>query len=407
MAISIFEAFEEIENLKINLENEILPIENSLSRICAENIFANSYLPKFDNSAMDGYAILYENKNQDLKIIDTILAGDDNKKILEENTCIKIMTGARIPNNTTAIVPIEDTIQINKNKIKITKNVKKLQHIRYTGEDIQINELLIKQGEELNFAKITLLASQGISYIKVFKKPKVTVFSSGEELKLYYEKIYEHQIYNSNTPTFLARLKELGCETSFIGQAKDNINSIENLIRNSLDSQLIITSGGVSVGDADFTKEAFSKFDFKTIFNGIFIKPGKPTIFGKIGNTYVLNLPGNPLAAALIFELFGKIIVQKLLGTKKIYHNYILAKLKNDFRTKKGKFTIIPGLFDGEYFEISKKSSPGMINVLNKCNSLILIDKNISSLSKNKKIKVLPITWKFFTNKYKDFIIYE
>ena len=407
MAISVQNAIDIISKINFNPNFEILPIENAISRISAEEIFATSFLPKFNNSAMDGYAIIYENKENDLNIIDTILAGDDNNRLIENNSCIKIMTGARIPDNATAIIPKEDTQELTDNKIKIIKNVKKFQHIRYIGEDIKKDNLLIDIGEEINFSKITLLASQGFSHIKVYKKPKIVVFASGEELKLHYEKIEDYQIYNSNTPTFISRAKELGCDVTFIGQAKDSIESICKLINNSLDAELIITSGGVSVGDADFTREAFNKLNFETIFDGIKIKPGKPTIFGKIKDSYILNLPGNPLASALIFELFGKSIIQKLLGTNQIYQSFIYGKLQNDFKTKKGRITIIPGFFDGEYFEISENKSPGMVSTLSKCNSMILMDDNVETLSKDSLVKILPINWKFFSDKKKDILTYE
>ena len=407
MAISVEAAIEIISNLTLNLNFEIVPIENATSRISAQEIFATSFLPKFNNSAMDGYAIIYEDKNNKLKIIDTIFAGDNNNILLEKNSCIKIMTGAKIPENTTAIIPKEDIQELNDNKIKILGNVKEFQHIRYIGEDIKQNELLINIGDEINFSKITLLASQGISHIKVYKKPKVVVFASGEELKLHYEKIESFQIYNSNTPTFIARTKELGCEVTFIGQAKDTIEAIKELINNSLDANLIITSGGVSVGDADFTKEAFYELGFETLFDGINVKPGKPTVFGKIKNTYILNLPGNPLASALIFEMFGKILIQKFIGSRNIYSNYILGKLKEPFFTKKGKTTLIPGFFDGEYFEVSQKRSPGMVSVLSSCNSMICIDNEVEKLEKNSLIKILPINWKFFSDIKKDFLTHE
>lgn len=407
MAISIETAIEIISNLTLNLNFEIVPIENATSRISAQEIFATSFLPKFNNSAMDGYAIIYEDKNNKLKIIDTIFAGDNNNILLEKNSCIKIMTGAKIPENTTAIIPKEDIQELNDNKIKILGNVKEFQHIRYIGEDIKQNELLINIGDEINFSKITLLASQGISHIKVYKKPKVVIFASGEELKLHYEKIESFQIYNSNTPTFIARIKELGCEVTFIGQAKDTIEAIKELINNSLDANLIITSGGVSVGDADFTKEAFYELGFETLFDGINVKPGKPTVFGKIKNTYILNLPGNPLASALIFEMFGKILIQKFIGSRNIYSNYILGKLKEPFFTKKGKTTLIPGFFDGEYFEVSQKRSPGMVSVLNSCNSMICIDNEVEKLEKDSLIKILPINWKFFSDIKKDFLTHE
>lgn len=407
MAISVDKAIDIISNISHQLDFEIIPIENAQNRISAESIYATSQLPKFNNSAMDGYAIIYENKDSELELIDTIFAGDDNTRLLEENSCIKIMTGARVPKNATAIIPKEDTEKLNDNKIKIIKNVKEFQHIRFIGEDIKINELLVEKGEKINFAKVTLFASQGISHVKVFKKPNIVVFASGEELKLHYEKIEAHQIYNSNTPTFIARAKELGCDVTFIGQAQDSIESIKSLIENSLNADLIITSGGVSVGDADFTKAAFNELNFETIFDGIIIKPGKPTVFGKIGKTFILNLPGNPLASALIFELFGKLIVQKLLGSKKIFHSYIETKINDDLYNKKGRITIVPGEFDGTNFTIAQKRSPGMVSVLSTCNAIICLDENVEKLEKGSLVKILPINWKFFTEEKKDFLTYE
>lgn len=355
---------------------------------------------------MDGYAILFDDRNNELDVIDTIFAGDNTNITLNKNCCVKIMTGAKIPSNATAIIPKEETKLLNNNKIKIKNKikVKEFQHIKFIGEDISLNEKLINIGDRINFSKITLLSSQGISHLKVYKKPKIAVFASGEELKLHYEKIEDYQIYNSNTPTFIARAKELGCEVTFMGQAKDSVESIKELINNSLNADLIITSGGVSVGDADFTKEAFQTLDFDTIIDGIIIKPGKPTIFGKIKNTYILNLPGNPLASALIFELFGRLIIQKLIGSNNLYHNFILGKLSNKLEIKKGKYTIIPGMFDGEYFHVIEKRSPGMVNVLSKANSMIVLDDEIEKLPKDYMLKILPINWKFFTDIKKDFI---
>ncbi len=384
---------------------EIIPIENAINRIIAKDVYAKYCLPRFNNSAMDGYAISFDDKEHSLDIIDTIYAGDDNHTVLKAKTCIKIMTGAKIPVNANCIIPKED-VQLINNAITIQTNIKINQHIRFSSEDIKTNSLLINKDEEINFAKITLLASQGISHITVYKKPNILVFSSGNELKPHYKNIQDHQIYNSNTPTLIARCKELACNVSFIGQVDDDIDSIKNSIKNALDADLIITSGGVSVGDADFTKEAFKQLGFETLFDGIMIKPGKPTVFGKIGKTFILNLPGNPLASSLIFELFGKIIIQKLLGSKNIYPNFIQTKLKNNLKNKKGKMTIIPGYFDGTCFEVSEKRNPGMVSTLSTANSIMILDENVQYLKNKQDIKILPINWNFFTQKQKDFLTY-
>ncbi len=407
MAVSVQDAISIISNIDINLNYEIIPIENSQDRICAQEVIAKFSLPRFDNSAMDGYGILYKDKQSKLKVVDTIFAGDDNNRLLEENQCVKIMTGAKIPDNCTAIIPKEDCQYFENDMILVPKNIKEYQHIRFVGEDIKTGQKQIDIGQTINFSKITLLSSQGISHIKVYKRPKVVVFASGEELKLHYEKAESYQIYNSNTPTLISRCKELGAQIDFIGQAHDSIESIKELILNSLNADLIITSGGVSVGDADFTRDAFNELDFTTLIEGIIIKPGKPTILGKIGNTHILNLPGNPLACSLIFEMFGKLILQKLIGSSEIYHNTINTHMGEDLKNKKGRITIIPGFFDGVQFKSSEKRSPGMVSILSQCNSMIVLDENVSLIKKGSNVKVLPINWNFFTDKNKDYLTYE
>jgi len=400
MAVDLIEAFNVIlDNVK-PVEYELVPIENIVNRVSATSLKAKISLPPYNNSAMDGYGVRINQAGSKVKV-------GQNKEIeLKKDEVIKIMTGAKVPSNIEAIVPFED-VEVKDDFIILPNNIKQNQHIRFVGEDIKEGELLIEKGKELNFADITLFASQGISHIKVFRKPRVSVFTSGGELKLHFEQKKDYQIYNSNTPTMLVRLKELGCESIFVGMAKDNINNLKELIKNSLPYDLIITSGGISKGEADFTKEAFESFELKNLFEGISIKPGKPTVFGKINNTYILNLPGNPLAASLIFEVFGRIIIQKLKGSSKIYHNFILAKLGKDLNIKKGRVTIVPGVFDGEYFYPSKKRSPGMVGVLYKANSLIIIHQEVQNLKKESLVKVIPINFNFFTDSKKDIFTYD
>ncbi len=404
MAVSVEEAFDIIYKNVTKTKFEIVPIENAVGRICAQELIAVHSLPKFDNSAMDGYAIRFEDIGNTLKVVDKIFAGDDTELHLEFGSCAKIMTGAKIPLNTQAVVPQELVENIDSNHVKMPNDVKELQHIRFIGEDIKKDDCLIKDGIEIDFSQITLLTSQGITHIKVYKKPKVVVFSSGEELKLHYESVEDYQIYNSNTPSFLSRAQELGCEVSFMGSARDSIESLSLFIENSLDADLIVTSGGVSVGEADFTRDAFETFNFAKLIDGVKIKPGKPTVFGKIGKTLVLNLPGNPLACAMIFEMFGTVIIQKLLGSNKIYHNYINTKMSSDLKNRSGRISLVPGYFNGQNFAASQKMSPGMVSVLSSCNSFIVLDENVNLVKKNEEVKVLPISWKFYSKKEKDYI---
>ncbi len=403
MGICIKEALRIIKSNINKISYEVVPIENSNKQVIAQDIFAKYSLPTFNNSAMDGYGVQLCDEGKTVKVCDTIFAGSSKETQIEPTQCIKIMTGARVPSTIEAVIPFELVEVIDEEHIKLPRGLEKNQHIRFIGEDIKKDEKIISDGEEINFSTITILASQGVTHVKVYRKPKVSVFTSGEELKLHYEKIEDYQIFNSNTPTILSRVSELGCDVSFAGMAKDTVESLKDMIENSLHADFIVTTGGISVGEADFTQEAFEQFEMDILFNGISIKPGKPTIFGKLGDTYILNLPGNPLAAALIFEVFGTIIIQKLSGSKDIYHNYITTKISEDLKNKKGRTTIIPGWFDGDYFFPSEKRFPGMVGVLHKCNSMIILNKNQTGLLKDDMVKVIPINWKFYTDIQKDF----
>lgn len=406
--VKIYEAIELILENTHQLKSEIIPLENAIFRVCAEDLAATVALPPFNNSAMDGYALYitkgHTETGDEFPVIGKILAGDKQTFTLEKNQAVKITTGAKVPQNTNCIIPQEYISPVNENVIQINKKLRTGANIRNKGEDIQIGDIIIYHGKKIEAPDIALLASQGITHIKVYKKPKVTVFGSGKELKLHYESLQSSQVYNSNTPSLLARAKELGCEVSFIGKAEDDIESIQELITSSLDSNLIITSGGISVGEADFTKDAFKTKGCKTIFTKVAIKPGKPTTFGKIGDTLILNLPGNPLASALNFEIFGSVIIAKLSGIKTVYTNYIETKIAEDFDKNRPVDTVIPGFFNGRYFHIAEKFGAGMVNVLNHCNGFVILGATIDSLKKDDMVKFIPIFCEFKSENFVDFI---
>jgi molybdopterin molybdotransferase len=394
MAVTIEEALDLIYKNTTTKSPKILPIEEALDSVLCEDIVAKHNLPPYDNSAMDGYAVKVSDAGKSLLVTHTIFAGDDSSEELESGYAIKIMTGAKIPNGCESVVPVEDTKETNDGVI-LPEGLEKGRHIRLCGEDIKSGTLLLTKGERLHAHHITLLASQGLSHVKVYKKPKIAIFASGNELKMHFENVESYQLYNTNTPTFYSRALELGCEVEFIGTAHDTIEDIHTHIQSALDCDLIITSGGVSVGDADFTKEAFGAFDYEMFFDKIEIKPGKPTTFGRIGKTAVLNLPGNPLAAALNFELFGKSIILAISGDSEKYINTIECDMKDDYKLKAGRRTLVPGFFNGSSFKPYEKFSPGMISPLAASNSYIIVDEKCGFIEKDSRVKVISTRFNF------------
>ena len=399
MSVTIEQALELIYTNTKQKSTKLLPIEEALGSILAEDIIATHNLPPYDNSAMDGYAVKVEESGKCVNVACTIFAGDNFEGELHHHEAIKIMTGARIPLGTNCIVPIEDT-NVCEDGVQLPQNLTLSKHIRFAGEDIKKGVTLLKKGSQLDAHQITLLASQGISHIKVYKKPRVAIFASGNELKMHFESVQEYQLYNTNTPMLLSRAKELGCEVEFIGTAIDTLEDIHAHINSALDCDIILTSGGVSVGDADFTKEAFGNFGYEILFDKVEIKPGKPTTFGKIGDKVILNLPGNPLAAALNFELFGRSIIYAMSGAKAKFINSTIAKMKNDYKVKPGRRTLLPGYFDGEFFEVCEHFAPGMISPLGFANSFIIIDENCSLIQKDTIVKTISTKFSFTSEEF-------
>lgn len=404
MEVTTDKALELIYKHTTKKSTKIMPLEQALGLILAEDVIATHNLPPYDNSAMDGYAVKVDDAAKCVKLSDTIFAGDDSDAVLEKGFAIKIMTGAKVPVGCEAVVPREDTSECE-DGINLPQKLAHGRHIRRCGEDIKSGQALLSKGERLQAHQITLLASQGISHVKVYKKPRVAIFASGSELKMHFESVDDsYQLYNTNAPALKARAEELGCEVDFIGTAKDSLDDLKEHLRCALDSDLIITSGGVSVGDADYTKEVFDNFGMRTYFNKIQIKPGKPTTFGAIGDTMVLNLPGNPMAASLNFELFGQSILLAMSGAKEQFLNTIDSKMKEECTLKAGRRTLLPGYFDGVSFNPTKSYAPGMIRPLADSNSYIIISEECSGLKIGDSVKVIPIRFPFNSDDKQDLV---
>ena len=400
MAVAMMEAISLILQHTHSTKSELVSLEASLSRISYKSLSATIALPTFNNSAMDGFAL--KGQHNHYTNVGKILAGDPHSYDLKQGECVTIMTGAEVPDTADSIIPQENTSTDN-HTIMINKPVPVGANIRLRGEDIHEGEIIISKGEKITSAHVALLASQGVTHLEVYRIPRVAVFASGSELKLHFETLEKSQIYNSNTPYLMARSRELGCETLFVGKAEDSVEALQALIKDSLDCDFIVTSGGVSVGEADFTKEAFSGLGCENIFSKIQIKPGKPTTFGKIGNTLVLNLPGNPLASSLNFEIFGKLLLMKLSGAKTLHHGFIHTKINKPFTMNRPVDTVLPGFFDGESFTPAEKFAPGNVNVLNHCNGMIILDKETKALKENDNVKFMPIHWEFLKEEFEKF----
>jgi len=402
--VKIDEALDIIYSCVIPKSRHIVPIEDSIGSIVSKSYQATFDLPRFDNSAMDGYAVKLSDSGKEVKIKEVTYAGDIAQESFDSGEVIKIMTGAPIPIGCEAIVPIED-VTVTDNGIILPPNIKPNAMIRYKGEDIKSGKTFLRANTKVTGYTLALLASQGITHIEVYRKPKVVIFSTGEELKAHYEKIEPHQLYNSNAPMFYARAVELGCDVSYISSSGDTIEELKSSIAEAIDADLILTSGGVSVGDKDFTIQAFEELGMEILFSKVDIKPGKPTTFGKMNRCLVVNLPGNPLASMVNFEMFVKPIIYKLSGTNSFYHSTITTKMRDNHKIRAGKYTVILGEWDGDTFAPISNQKSGMVAPIAKADGMIVTTPNIDSLDKNQIVEMIPIKSSIQSDKREDFFI--
>ena len=287
-----------LEKAKFDGYGEFASLERATGKILAGDVVAVKNLPSFDNSALDGYALKFDDFNEPLSIVATVLAGDTTQISLKKGECVKIMTGAKMPANTDTIVPFEDAV-LEDGKLSPQSKIKKFNAVRYKGEEVKAGEILLKKGEILTPAKVMMLAAQGIYCVCVAREPKIGIFSSGDEVVEPWQNAGQGQIYNANAAGIASLLQSFGFASSYAGIVKDDLDSTTHAIRTA-EFDVIITSGGASKGEADFMKTALLNLGFSELFDGVNIRPGRPSKVFIKDKKIVFILPGNPMAAFLM-----------------------------------------------------------------------------------------------------------
>ncbi|WP_446469518.1 molybdopterin molybdotransferase MoeA [Xenorhabdus stockiae] len=314
--ISLEQALEKLLAQTASLsETETISLMHSAGRITATDIISPINVPPFDNSAMDGYAIRLAdlNETQTLPQAGKALAGVPFQGEWPAVTCIRIMTGAPIPAGTDAVVMQEHT-ETTETGIRFTHPVRQGQNIRTIGEDIAQNTAVLPQGIKLSTAQLPLLASLGIAKVEVFRKLKVAVFSTGDELQAIGEPLQTGQIYDTNRFAVRLMLEKLDCEVIDLGVIPDDPDALRHAFIQANDlADLVISSGGVSVGEADYTKQILDEMG-QISFWKLAIKPGKPFAFGKLEKAWFCGLPGNPVSAVLTFYQLVQPLIAHLSG---------------------------------------------------------------------------------------------
>jgi len=394
--ISVFSAKKKmIDSLKkFKNTSEYIDFRDAENRVLAANIFSKNNIPEFDNSAVDGFGINYKSvkkRNKTLKIVGESRPGKPFKKKVKVGEAIIIFTGSIIlKSNNIDTVCFEENCLVDNKTLQILKLPGKGDNVRKKGEDIKKNKIAFKKGRKIRTVDLTQLSSLGLKKVKVFRKIKVGVFSSGDEISSKTVK-RKYSIFDANKTVLTSLLKKVGCEASDLGLIKDNFEQTKIKLNKSLSSfDLIITSGGISKSKIDHIGNFFS-ISGKINFWQLALKPGRPFAFGKLNNTPFIGLPGNPVAAVITFLMLVVNYLQKLSGIEK---NEIIERLiPSNFEMvkKTGRTEWLRGSIkkiNNNYFlEKFHTSGSGIISSISQTDGIIEINENIKYIKKGTLLK--------------------
>jgi molybdopterin molybdotransferase len=380
---------------------EIISLQNASSRVLAKDVVSKIEIPSFNKASMDGFAIkssdtkkAVKNNLVCLKIVGKIFAGERKEKLIKSGECIAISTGSPLPNGADAVIMIEDVLK-NNSKIEITKNVKKQSNIALHGEEVKKNQIILRKGTWLTPQDIGLIASIGINRIPVFKKPLIGVLATGNELTKPGTVLKKGKIFESNRIVISELVKEMGGQIQDLGICKDEEKAIEKKVKKGLQNDVLVITGGSSVGERDFVPRILNNLGKPGIIvKGIAMKPGSPTTLAKIGKTPVIVCPGFPLSSFFAFFVFGNSLLKKMLNTKGPPISEIEAKMETSIKTnqKVTNFVRVKIRKAKEgYFARPISTADSRLLITLTGSDGIIIAKNLKGLKKGKVVKVITL----------------
>ncbi len=393
------------------LETESVPILEALGQVLAQDIIANISVPPLDNSAMDGYAVRSSdtagaavNYPKILRVIDTVIAGSVSKREVTPGTAVRIMTGAPLPRGADAVVQFENTDEDKRKspvrEIGILAAAEPELNVRKAGEDIPQGAVALKKGTVIRPAEIGLMASLGYGRVKVIRRPAVAILSTGNELVELGQPLPEGNIYDSNLYSLAAMVKRYGCVPKILGIARDEEKSLMDKLRQAQDADMLLTTGGVSMGDYDMVKDILSR-EGKMVFWQVRVKPGKPLAFGKIkGQTKDiphLGLPGNTVSCLVSFELFVRPALLKMMGKKNFAKPAVEAIMEDNVKNDTGRRVYnraIVARRDGHYYaRLTGPQGSGILKSMALANGLVLIPEEKKIVKKGETVQALMLDW--------------
>ena len=396
--ISVTEAVKTILEQTEILGTERVDVLSSLGRVLAEDITSSVIIPPCDNSAMDGYAVRFEDihgasqKNAArLKILGDIPAGYTAQRPIAAGETYRIMTGAPLPEGADTVVMQEDT-DVQGGIVHIFKVGERGNHIRRAGEDIRAGDIVVSAGTVLNPAHIGVLASIQKAFVSVYQRPRVAILSTGDELVDVDEELTEGKIVSSNSYSLFALVQDSGAIPLSLGIARDTREDLRAKFMEGLHADMIISSGGVSVGDYDFVKDVLKDIGAEMKFWKVAMRPGNPLAFGMIGGKAAFGLPGNPVSVMVSFEQFVRPSIRKMSGHACLFRQVIDATAQEAVATKKDRKYFIRCRVserDGQYSATTTgEQGSGILMSMAKANGLMIVSEDKEGVSAGERVTV-------------------
>lgn len=394
--ISVTDALQLTLNAVPMLDAQKIPLHEAVGTVLAEEVVSDLDMPPFDKSSMDGFALCAEDTAQapaTLEVMGTIPAGIMPDFKINSGQAAKIMTGAPLPAGANAVQQVEKTRQSNSETVTILEPVRPGQNVANRGELMRTGDAILKQGVLISPATIGLLATVGYSEIVSHRRPKVGILATGDELVDVTEKPLAGQIRNSNGPGLFSQVRTAGALPIALGIARDDKSELREKIGAGLENDVLLISGGVSMGEFDLVESVLAEFGLEVLFDSVNIKPGKPTVFGMCNTKPVFGLAGNPVSSSTIFDILVLPALRKMMGWSGFRNPEVSAVLERDYKSRTRRDTYHPAVTtmrNGE-FRVMPLASKGSADVLtfSKCNSFLIAPGQIDEYQKGDKISVI------------------
>jgi molybdopterin molybdotransferase len=379
-----------LNNVPVKLDSETVNLGQALGRILAQDIISRINMPPFNKSAMDGYAVISNDKSKRFKVIETVPAGVIPQKKVHPGECAKVMTGGIVPDSADRVIIKELTIEEN-GYIKVLGEEEN-KNICIAGEDIKRGDKVLMMGTHIRPQELGVMASMGLDQVKVYKKPKVSVISTGSELVLPGKNISQSQIYDSNSYSLSAQVLRTGAQLLGHKMVLDEPDKIKKYVSDFLGlCDVLLISGGVSMGDYDYVPSILKNLGFTLHFEKVAVKPGKPTVFGTKQDQYVFGVPGNPVSTFVVFELFIRPFLLRMMGHsyKPFMSSGILEERIERKKTKRAFY--IPVEYREGFIKVLPYHGSAHIHALTRANAILCIPRGVKEIEKGSWVNVRQI----------------